>query len=164
MVLVGVYLTGVSALYIQYRLLNKVGQRTVARLRDELFEHMERLPIPYFDTHQHGDLMSRYTNDIDRVSEALTDSLSGMLSSVLMLVGVLCMMFYISPLLTLVSLVTVPLMFGFARAIVRRSRRRFAAQQAALGSVNGYIEEMISAQRVVKLFGHEQQTVADSIV
>ncbi len=160
-VLVGVYLTGVSALYIQYRLLNKVGQRTVARLRDELFEHMERLPIPYFDTHQHGDLMSRYTNDIDRVSEALTDSLSGMLSSVLMLVGVLSMMFYISPLLTLVSLVTVPLMFGFARAIVRRSRRRFAAQQAALGSVNGYIEEMISAQRVVKLFGHEQQTVAD---
>ena len=137
------------------------GSAHGARLRDELFEHMERLPIPYFDTHQHGDLMSRYTNDIDRVSEALTDSLSGMLSSVLMLVGVLCMMFYISPLLTLVSLVTVPLMFGFARAIVRRSRRRFAAQQAALGSVNGYIEEMISAQRVVKLFGHEQQTVAD---
>lgn len=160
-VLGAVYLMGVSALYIQYRLLNKVGQRTVARLRAELFEHMERLPVSYFDTRQHGDLMSRYTNDIDRVSEALTDSLSEMLSSALMLVGVFGMMLYISPILTLVSLVTMPLMFGLARAIVRRSRRRFAAQQAALGSVNGYIEEMISAQRVVKLFGHEHQAIDD---
>ena len=160
-VLGAVYLMGVSALYIQYRLLNKVGQRTVARLRAELFEHMERLPVPYFDTHQHGDLMSRYTNDIDRVSEALTDSLSEMLSSALMLVGVFGMMLYISPILTLVSLVTLPLMFGLARAIVRRSRRRFAAQQAVLGRVNGYIEEIISAQRVVKLFGHERQAIDD---
>ena len=160
-VLGAVYLIGVSALYIQYRLLNKVGQRTVARLRSELFEHMERLPVPYFDTHQHGDLMSRYTNDIDRVSEALTDSLSEMLSSALMLVGVFGMMLYISPILTLVRLVTLPLMFALARAIVRRSRRRFAAQQAALGSVNGYIEEIISAQRVVKLFGHERQAIDD---
>lgn len=156
-----VYLIGVSALYLQYRLLNTVGQRTVARLREELFEHMERLPVSYFDTHQPGDVMSRYTNDIDRVSEALTDSLSEMLSSLLMLVGVLGMMFYISPLLTVVSLVTVPLMIGFARAIVRRSRRHFAAQQAALGNLNGYIEEMISAQRVVKLFGHECRAIED---
>ena len=143
-ILIGVYLTGVFAVYVQYCLLNKIGQRTVARMREDLFRKMEQLPVGYFDTHQHGDLMSRYTNDMDRISDALTDSLSDMLSSALTVVGIFCLMLVISPILTLVTLVTVPLMFWSARGIVRKSRQYFKAQQASLGSINGYIEEMIS--------------------
>lgn len=161
LILAGVYLTGVAAVYIQYILLNKIGQRTVTRMRSDLFRKMEHLPVKYFDTHQHGDLMSRYTNDIDRISDALTDSLSDMLSSALTLIGIFCLMLYISPILTLVTLVTVPLMFLFAKGIVGRSRKYFKAQQESIGTLNGYIEEMISGQKVVKVFGHEKKVEAD---
>ena len=142
--LIGIYLTGVVAVYVEYRLLNKIGQQTVARMRADLFWKMEHLPVKYFDAHQHGDLMSRYTNDMDRISDALTDSLSDMLSSALTVVGIFCLMLVISPVLTLVMLVTVPLMFWSARGIVRKSRKYFKGQQESLGSTNGYIEEMIS--------------------
>lgn len=160
-VLAAIYLVGVAAVYIQYILLNKIGQRTVNRMRTDLFRKMERLPIKYFDTHQHGDIMSRYTNDIDQVSNALTDSLSDMLSSALMLIGIFILMIYISPILTLVTLITVPLMFLSAKSIVKRSRKYFKAQQEILGQTNGYIEEMISGQKVIKVFGHEKKVEAD---
>lgn len=160
-ILAVIYLVGVAAVYIQYRLLNIIGQRTVMRMRTDLFNKMERLPIGYFDTHQHGDLMSRYTNDIDQVSTALTDSLSDMLSSALMLIGIFCLMIYISPILTLVTLITIPLMFLFAKTIVKRSRKYFKAQQETLGQTNGYIEEMISGQKVIKVFGHEKKVEKD---
>ena len=159
--LAAIYLVGVVATYIQYRLLNKIGQRTVTRMRTDLFRKMERLPIKYFDTHQHGDLMSRYTNDIDQVSNALTDSLSDMLSSALMLIGIFCLMIYISPILTLATLITVPLMFLSAKGIVSRSRKYFKAQQEVLGETNGYAEEMISGQKVVKVFGYEKKVEED---
>jgi len=159
--LAGVYIAGVIAVYIQYRLLNKIGQRTVTRMRVDLFSKMEKLPIKYFDTHQHGDLMSRYTNDIDRISDALTDSLADILSSVLMLIGIFALMIYISPILTLATLVIVPLMFLSARIIVKQSRKYFKAQQHTLGEVNGYVEEMISGQKVIKVFGHEQKVEHD---
>ena len=99
-VLLGIYLVGVVAVYIEYRLLNKIGQQTVARMRADLFRKMEYLPVGYFDTHQHGDLMSRYTNDMDRISDALTDSLSDMLSSALTVAGIFVLMLVISPILT----------------------------------------------------------------
>lgn len=156
-----IYLTGVIAVYIEYRLLNKIGQRTVTRMRSDLFRKMEHLPVKYFDTHQHGDLMSRYTNDIDRISDALTDSLSDMLSSALTVIGIFCLMVVISPLLTIVTLVTVPLMFLSAKGIVKRSRKYFKSQQEALGSINGYIEEMISGEKVIKVFGHEKKVEQD---
>ncbi len=161
LVLAGIYLAGVVATYIQYILLNKIGQNTVTRMRTDLFKKMEQLPVKYFDTHQHGDLMSRYTNDIDQISTALTDSLSDMLSSALMLIGIFTLMIYISPILTLVTLITVPLMFISAKLIVKRSRKYFKAQQETLGEVNGYIEEMISGQKVIKVFGHERKVEAD---
>ncbi len=161
LVLAGIYLAGVVATYIQYILLNKIGQNTVTRMRTDLFKKMEQLPIKYFNTHQHGNLMSRYTNDIDQISTALTDSLSDMLSSALMLVGIFALMIYISPILTLVTLITVPLMFISAKLIVKRSRKYFKAQQETLGEVNGYIEEMISGQKVIKVFGHERKVEAD---
>lgn len=156
-----VYLTGVTAVYIQYRLLNKLGQHTVARMRADLFRKMEHLPLKYFDTHQHGDLMSRYTNDIDRISDALTDSLSDMLSAALTVIGIFCLMLFISPLLTLVFVVTIPLMFGSGTWIVKRSRRYFKSQQEALGTLNGYVEEMISGQKVIKMFGYEKKVAHD---
>lgn len=161
LILGAIYILGVVAVYIQYRLLNKIGQRTAARIRTDLFTKMEYLPIPYFDTHQHGDLMSRFTNDMDRISEALTDSLSDILSSALTLIGIFTLMIVISPILTLVTLITVPLMFIGARIIVRKSRKYFKAQQDSLGSLNGYIEEMISGQKVVKVFSHEQKSEED---
>lgn len=160
-ILAGIYLAGVVAVYVQYRLLNKIGQRAVMRMRTDLFRKMERLPIKYFDANQHGDLMSRYTNDIDQVSNALTDSLSDMLTSALMLIGIFVLMIYISPILTLVTLITVPIMFLFAKTIVKRSRKYFKAQQDILGETNGYIEEMISGQKVIKVFGHEKKVEQD---
>lgn len=160
-ILAAIYIVGAAAVYIQYRLLNKIGQRTVMRMRTDLFNKMERLPLKYFDTHQHGDLMSRYTNDIDQVSNALTDSLSDMLTSALMLIGILSLMIYISPILTLVTLITVPLMFLSAKTVVKQSKKYFKAQQETLGQTNGYIEEMISGQKVVKVFGHEKQIEED---
>lgn len=156
-----IYLVGVIATFIEYRLLNKIGQRTVTRLRMDLFKKMEILPIKYFDTHQHGDLMSRYTNDIDKISDVLTDSLSDLLSSALTLIGIFVLMLYISPILTLVTMITVPLMFLSAKLIVKRSKKYFKAQQETLGEVNGYIEEMISGQKVIKVFGHEKRVEAD---
>lgn len=160
-ILAAIYIVGAAAVYIQYRLLNKIGQRTVMRMRTDLFNKMERLPLKYFDTHQHGDLMSRYTNDIDQVSNALTDSLSDLLTSALMLIGILSLMIYISPILTLVTLITVPLMFLSAKTVVKQSKKYFKAQQETLGQTNGYIEEMISGQKVVKVFGHEKQIEED---
>lgn len=158
-VLAAVYLSGVLAVYIQYRLLNVIGQRTVARIRVDLFRKMEILPVKYFDVNQHGDLMSRYTNDVDKISEVLTDSLSDLLSSALTLIGIICLMIYISPILTLVTFITIPLMFLAARLIVKQSQKYFKAQQDTLGQVNGYIEEMISGQKVIKVFGHEAKVV-----
>lgn len=156
LVLGAIYLTGVAAVYTEYILLNRIGQRTVARLRADLFRKMEHLPVGYFDTHQHGDLMSRYTNDIDRISDALTDSLADMLSSALTVTGIFILMLVISPALTVITVVTVPAMFLSAKAIVKKSRTYFKSQQHALGEVNGYIEEMISGEKVIKVFGREQ--------
>jgi ABC-type multidrug transport system, ATPase and permease components len=153
--LAGIYLIGILSVLIQYRILNKVGQRTVAALRRDLFNKMEMLPVRYFDTRQHGELMSRYTNDIDRVSDALTDSLSGLLNSLLLLSGILILMIYISPLLTLVALLVIPLAGIAATKIVKRSRRYFKEQQETLGAANGFIEEMITGQKVVRVFAHE---------
>ncbi|WP_321480815.1 ABC transporter ATP-binding protein [uncultured Bacteroides sp.] len=161
LLLAAIYLIGVIATYTQQVLLNKIGQRTVARMRSDLFEKMERLPIKYFDTHQHGDLMSRYTNDIDRISDVLTDSLSDILSGLLTLIGIFCLMLFISPTLTIVIVITVPLMFISANGIVKRSKKYFKSQQESLGVMNGYIEEMISGQKVVKVFGHEKKVEAD---
>ncbi len=156
-----VYVVGGVAVWVQYRLLNRVAQHTVARIRLALFRSMERLPLRYFDTHQHGDLMSRYTNDIDRISDTLTDSVAEIIFSVLTVIGLFVMMLYISPVLTVVTLITIPLMFLCAQMVVKRSRVYFKGQQESLGTLNGYVEEMISGQKVVKLFGHEERVEAD---
>lgn len=156
-----IYFIGVVATLIQYRMLNRIGQRAVMHLRMDLFKKMERLPVKYFDTHQHGDLMSRYTNDVDKISDVLTDSLSDMITSALMVIGIFILMIYISPILTLVTFITVPLMFLSAKGIVKKSKKYFREQQEILGKTNGYAEEMISGQKVIKVFGHEQKVIND---
>jgi ATP-binding cassette subfamily B protein len=155
-ILAGIYLIGVLSNWLQARILVKVGERTVAILRFDLFSKMEMLPIQYFDIHQHGELMSRYTNDIDRVSDALTNTISDLLSNIFSLLGIFILMIYISPLLTLVTLTIIPLMFLVANIVIKKSRKYFEGQQKALGAENGYIEEIITGQKVVKIFCHEK--------
>lgn len=156
-ILAGIYLTGILSNWIQARILNKVGEKTVANIRFDLFSKMEILPISYFDKHQHGELMSRYTNDIDRVSDALTTTISDLLSNLFSLIGIVILMIYISPLLTLVTLAVIPLMFFVANWVIKKSRKYFTGQQEALGKENGYIEEIITGQKVVKVFSREKQ-------
>lgn len=156
-ILLGVYVVGVMATSIEYRLLNVIGQKTAAHIRMDLFRKMQHLPVRYFDTRQYGDLMSLYTNDMDMVSEALTDNLSDFITAGLTLVGILFFMLYISPLLTLVALLTLPLMAIAPSFIIKRSKTYFEAQQQSIGELNGYIEEKMSGQKVVKVFGTEKR-------
>lgn len=156
-----VYFLGVLVVFWQNRLLVHLGQNTITKLRQELFEKMERLPIHFFDKHKHGDLMSRYTNDMDRISEVLTDSLADLFVSILMLISIFTIMLYISPLLTLIVFITIPLMFLAVQKIVKRSRLYFQNQQKSMGELNGYIEEMIGGSSVIKVFNHEEKVKKD---
>ena len=151
-----IYLTGIVTVYLRNRCMVRTGQKTVTRMRRDLFEKMETLPVAYFDKHQHGDLMSRFTNDMERISDVLTDSLAQLLNSILLLVSIFGFMIYISPTLTLVIVLMLPWMFFGAGKIVKKSRRYFSEQQRLTGEVNGYIEEMISNQKTIKLFGREK--------
>lgn len=153
--LLAIYAVGSAAGFLQTRMMVAIAQRVVGTLRSDLFAHLQELPVQYFDTHSRGDLMSRFTNDIDNISEALNDSMIQLCSSSLSLLGTVVLMLYISPLLTLISLIMVPLMLWLARRIATGSRTYFTEQQVALGSADGYIEEIISGLKVVKVFCHE---------
>ena len=150
-----VYLTGALCSFGYARIMVHVSQNTVAKIRADLFDRMQTLPLKFFDTHTHGELMSRYTNDIDTISEALYNSFGSLISCTLNFTGTIIMMIVLSPALTLITLVMLVVMLRVVKIIGGRSRRYFAAQQAALGTVNGYIEEMIEGQKVIKVFNHE---------
>jgi len=156
LLLLGIYVAGSVASIWQNRLMIRIAQKTVYNIRADLFKHLQSLPIRFFDTHSHGDLMSRLTNDVDTVSDALNTSISQLFTSAITLTGIFILMLYISPLLSLVTLVVVPFMLWVAGRIIKKSKLFFSAQQAALGNVNGYVEEMISGQKVVKVFAHEE--------
>ncbi len=156
LVLMGMlYLSGVVALYIQNRLMLEVSTRTLYRIRADLFSHMEKLPISYFDTHSTGDIMSRYTNDIDTLRNMLSQSLPQFLSSGVMVVGVFLAMLFLSPALTILVVLMLFIMLKIIAVLGKRSGAAFKRQQRALGNANGYIEEMIEGQKVVKVFCHE---------
>ena len=146
--------------YAYARIMVHVAQHTVAALRQDLFDRLQELPIRYYDRHQSGDLMSRFTNDIDTVSEMLNSSFASIISNVLTFVGTVVMMIVLNPWLTLITLLFLGLMGVVVKTIGGRSRTNFQRQQAALGAMNGYIEEMIEGQKVIKVFNHEGQTVA----
>lgn len=156
LLLLAIYVAGSVASIWQNRLMIRIAQKTVYNIRADLFKHLQNLPIGFFDTHSHGDLMSRLTNDVDTVSDALNTSISQLFTSAITLTGIFILMLYISPLLSLVTLVVVPFMLWLAGRIIKKSKLFFSAQQAALGNVNGYAEEMISGQKVVKVFSHEE--------
>ncbi|MGI5987068.1 MAG: ABC transporter ATP-binding protein [Dysosmobacter sp.] len=155
-----VYLVGAVCSFGYARIMVHVSQNTVARIRRDLFDKMQSLPLKYFDTHTHGELMSRYTNDIETVSEALNNSFGSLISCTLNFLGTIAMMIVLSPLLTGITFIMLAVMLGVVKVIGGRSRRYFARQQAAIGAVNGYIEEMIEGQKVIKVFNHEEAAVA----
>ena len=141
------------------RIMVHVAQRTVAAIRQDLFDRLQQLPVSYYDRHQSGDLMSRFTNDIDTVSEMLNSSFASIISNVLTFLGTVLMMIILNPWLTLITFGFLALMGGVVKVIGGRSRVNFQRQQAALGAVNGYIEEMIEGQKVIKVFNHEKQAI-----
>lgn len=157
--LLGVYAAGALAAIWENRLMILVAQRTVSQIRADLFSKIQALPLRFFDTHSHGELMSRFTNDVDNVSECLNSSVLQLFTSAATLSGIFILMLVISPLLTLVTLVIVPLMLWVASLIINRSKGYFEKQQAVLGSLNGYAEELISGEKVVKVFGYEEQAL-----
>ena len=152
-VMAGVYVVGAVCSYGYARIMVHVAQNTVAKLRADLFNKMQKLPLKFFDTHTHGELMSRYTNDIETVSEALNNSFASLISCSLTFVGTVMMMIVLSPILTAITAVMLGVMLLVVKTI--GGRRYFAAQQKAIGAVNGYIEEMIEGQKVIKVFNHE---------
>ena len=151
-----IYITGAVCSYAYARIMVHVSQNTVAKIREDLFDKMQRLPLRYFDTHTHGELMSRYTNDIDTVSEALNNSFASLISCSLTFLGIIAMMIVLSPILTAITFAMLAVMLLVVKVVGSRSRRYFAAQQKAIGEVNGYIEEMIEGQKVIKVFNHEE--------
>lgn len=157
-VLAGVYAVGILAGYLQARFTVKVSQRTVNRIRRDLFEKMQELKLGYFDRHTHGELMSRFTNDIDFIQLMLEQSLTQLVSSVLVLIGSIVMMIILSPILFIVTGIIIGLMAFLSTRIGGKSRSHFVQQQALLGQLNGHIEESISGLREIKVFTHEEAT------
>ena len=150
-----VYLTGLLASFLQQRLMVVVGQGTQKTIRDKMFTHMQRLPIRYFDTHPVGDVMSRYTNDIDTLRQMISQAIPQCIQSAITIVVVFFAMLFTSPILTGVVVLTVVGILFITKVVAGRSARFFIGQQKALGAVNGYVEELINGQRVVKVFCHE---------
>ena len=154
-----VYLCNVLCNYIYNKLLVKISTETMKQMRDELFAHMQTLPIKVFDTTTHGELMSRFTNDIDMMNEFIARCIPQMISSGLTIIGVFCVMIVLSWQLTLVMVVMLITMFFIVKVIGGKSKNNFVAQQTAVGKLNGYIEEMVEGQKVVKAFNHEELTI-----
>lgn len=153
------YLLGALCTYTYTRIMVYVTQGTLKNLRTDLFVRMESLPIKYFDTHAHGDIMSIYTNDIDTLRQMISQSLPQFLSSLITIVSVLLSMVFLNIPLTILTLVMVSLMLYLTKLAASRSGKYFGAQQKDLGKVNGYIEEMMTGQKVVKVFCHEEKTL-----
>ena len=157
----GFYLVGVAATYAYNRIMVTITQGTLKNLRDDLFEHMEKLPIKYFDTHSHGDIMSIYTNDIDTLRQMISQSIPQVFSSFITVVGTLGSMLVLSVPLTAVSLIMVALMMFVTGKVAGLSGKYFVKQQKNIGKVNGYIEEMVEGQKVVKVFCHEDKSLEE---
>ena len=157
----GIYFTGVLASFIQARTMIKVSQNTLRRIRDDLFDKLQGLGVRYFDTNIAGDIMSRFTNDVDNLGQMFDSTVLHMISGILTLIGTIILMFITNVPLAVVTLVLAPLMAFVSTTIAKRTRKYFKKQQEQLGKVNGYIEETISGQKVVKVFNHEEASKAD---
>ncbi|MED2971100.1 ABC transporter ATP-binding protein [Fictibacillus sp. B-59209] len=159
--LLAIYILNSGALWLQNYWMIGIAQNTVFSMRTQLFRHLHKLPIPFFDQRQYGEIMSRVINDIENVSSTLNSSVIQIFSSVLTLLGTIGFMLWLSPLLTAITLVIVPVMFLGMRWITSRTGRLFKEQQRNLGELNGYIEETVSGQRIVKAFSQEDRVIAE---
>lgn len=155
-VMAAVYLVGVGANYAQAKIMLTVAQNALRKIRNDLFGKMQSLPVRFYDTNSNGDLMSRFTNDVDTIGQMLSSTLVQLFAGAMSILGTLGLMIYTNIWLTLVTLIMIPLMMKAGGAVAGRSQRFFSAQQASLGAVNGYIEETVSGQKVVKVFCHEE--------
>jgi ATP-binding cassette subfamily B multidrug efflux pump len=162
--LIFVYIFFSISLWLQNVWMIGIAQKTVETMRNQLFRHLHRLPIPFFDKRQHGELMSRITNDIENVSSTLNSSVIQIFSSVFTLAGTISVMIWLSPLLTLITLTIIPVMFLGIRWITNRTGSLFKETQKNLGNLNGFIEETVSGQRIVKTFSREEKVMAEFIV
>ena len=160
-VLLTAYVVSVVAAFLQYRLMVTVSQSAVERIRRDLFAKLQRLPLRFFDGRSNGEIMSRFTNDVDNIGQMLDNSVIAIISGAVTLLGTFTMMLVTNVWLTLITVIFIPLMLRGSMAIMRRSRRYYTAQQSALGAVNGYIEETVSGQKVVKAFCHEATCEAE---
>ncbi len=158
-ILAGVYFISAFGSYLQARLMLSVSQNSIQNIRDDLFCKLQRLPVRYFDSHPTGEIMSRFTNDVDNIDVMLNNSLTSIVSGVISLVGTFVFMLTTNVWLTLITIVFIPILIYAAGFIGKHSAKYYGAQQAAIGAVNGYIEETISGQKVVKVFNHEDECV-----
>lgn len=159
--MIAIYVIGVIATYAFNRLLINVSQGSLKEIRDSMFEHMEKLPIRYFDTHNHGDIMSIYTNDTDTLRQMISQSVPQVIVSAMTILSVFISMLVMSIPLTIITIVVVIVMFKVSKHVTSKSSKYFYAQQNNLGKVNGFIEEMMEGQKVVKVFTHEEEAKID---
>lgn len=152
-----VYAVSVIATYLQARLMLGISQGAIERIRNDLFSKMQTLPVRFYDTENNGEIMSRFTNDVDNIGMMLDHSVISLISGVITLVGTLGFMIYTNIYLTLITIFFLPIFFYLGGAIAKRSRKFHSAQQAALGALNGYVEESVGGQKVVKVFNHEKE-------
>lgn len=151
-----VYACSVAANYAQSRIMLTIAQNALQRIREELFTKMQKLPLRFYDTNSNGDLMSRFTNDVDTIGNMLSSTLVQLFSGILSIIGTLLLMIYTNVWLTVITLAMIPLMMKAGGFVAGRSQKYFSAQQSALGALNGYIEETIQGQKVIKVFCHEE--------
>ncbi|MDN3015923.1 ABC transporter ATP-binding protein [Paenibacillus sp. BSR1-1] len=159
LLLIGLYILSAIFSYIQQYIMAGVAQKTVYNLRKEVVDKLNRLPLKYYDSRTHGEILSRAVNDVDNISTTLQQSLTQLITSVVTLVGVIVMMLTISPLMTLIVVVTLPLSFVATASIAKKSQTFFKGQQKSLGQLNGHVEEMYTGHKVVKVFGHEKKSI-----
>lgn len=150
-----IYIAAVLASYLQQRIMLGISQGALQNIRNDLYQKMQKLPVRFYDTHNHGELMSRYTNDIDAIGEMLNNTIVQLFSGAITIIGSVVLMIYTNIWLSLITFITLPILTKAGAFIAGRSRRFFSEQQAALGAVNGYIEESVTGQKVVKVFCHE---------
>ncbi|KRL90948.1 multidrug resistance ABC superfamily ATP binding cassette transporter, membrane protein [Lactobacillus kalixensis DSM 16043] len=160
-VMFGIYAIGFVSNYLFNMLMGVLGQKVQFRVRNEMFTHMEKLPISYFDQNDYGDIMSRYTNDIDTLMQMISQSIPQFTNSILTLIFVISAMFILSWQLTIFSLIVFALSIGIVRFLTKRSGRYFSIQQKKLGQINGYNEEMLNGLKVIKVFSHEPEVKKD---
>ncbi|WP_157277438.1 ABC transporter ATP-binding protein [Paenibacillus taiwanensis] len=160
LLLVGLYLFSALFSYVQQYIMAGVAQNVVYDMRKEVNNKLNRLPLKYFDSRTHGEILSRVTNDVDNISTTLQQSLTQLITSIITIIGVIVMMLTISPLLTLICMLTLPLSAIVIKMVASRSQKHFVGQQKSLGELNGHVEEMYTGHNIVKAFGHEDQSLA----